>query len=353
MLGEYEQAETYLRRGVTVDEKNPDAHWNLSLALLSQGKLREGWEGYDWGFRAGERQSITYANEFPEWLGEDLKGKTILVWGEQGIGDEMLFANCIPDLVAAEAKIVLDCHPRLETIFQRSFPSVRVIGNRKKRENFDWTDNYEIDYHIPLGSLPNFFRPDMSSFPARGYLEPDQSQVDEWRKKIGGDLRIGLSWRGGGKRTAISDRSMDLEMFAPLVKPLKRPEPELDVRWVSLQYGPVHKEVKAFEKAMGVSVHHDMYALEDYTETANLVAACDLVISVITAVIHLAGGLDVPCWTLVPARPPWKFIKGERLPWHPSVKQYHQPEKGSWHPTLIQVKNDLKKFLQAEDIKRS
>lgn len=333
-LGEFAEAESHLRHGMKLDEKHPDCHWNLGLALLGQGKFREGWQEYDWGFRAGERPVPPFGQDYPEWLGEPLEGKTILTFGEQGIGDEILFSSYLPHLQRQAGHVLFVCHPRLQPIFARSFPGIECVGARK-RQDWDWLTLHEIDYLIPLGSLGGQF-PD--AFPSGAYLRADAAKTEAWRRRFAGRRMIGVSWRGGSKKNAAEKRSMPLKNFHSFMA-------GVDAQWVSLQYGEVFEEVDRFRHETGVDLFHDLHAMEDYDETAALVAACDLVITVTTAVGHLAGALGKEAWVLVPLGAPWRWPRIRpniaKHPFYPSICLLHQERRYDWTGVLDGVRNRL------------
>ena len=336
-MGDLDLAADYLARALERDPESADALWNLGLVNLSSGNWDEGWKRYDKGFQAGPRHARPYWDDYPEWIDEPLEGKTILVWGEQGLGDEIMFASCLTDLIETKADVIFECHPRLVPVFKRSFPTITCVGTRKDRET-EWVKQYDIDYQIPLGSLGGAFRLKENDFPADGYLKVDQARVDAYKKEIGGDFRLGISWRGGSKNDASFRRSMTLDELTDFI-----PSPWDGLSLVSLQYGDVGSEI-AQHRALGGEIYHNAYALEDYDETFHMVAACDLVVSVITTIVHTAGSIDVPCWCLTPTAPPWKFLPGERMLWHPSVKQYHQKKPYLWDDVLMEVNVDLEKL---------
>jgi hypothetical protein len=331
-LGRWEKAEGYLRRAIKIDPKNAGAHWNLGLCLLTQGKYKEGWPEYDWGVRAGERFARPYWNEYPEWLDEDINGKTLVVWGEQGLGDEILFSGCLQFLKGAN--VILDCHPRLKPIFERSFPDIKVVGGRKDM-NWTWLAQEEVDHFIPIGSLPGQF-PDQ--FPESHWLYTEKDRVETWAKRLGAGRKIGISWAGGSDKNARARRSMPLKEFMA-------PFQHLDVTWVSLQYGDVFNEIASFVKGSGVNIFHDQYAIDEYDETAHLVEACDLILTIPTAVGHLAGALGKPCWVMTPQASPWRWPLGTSHPWYRTVTMYHQEERHDWQPVLDLVAKDLETFL--------
>jgi len=331
-MGEWDKAEKYLRHSIALKEDHNDAHWNLGLCLLTQAKYEEGWQEYDWGLRAGERVSRPYWNEYPEWLGEDLEGKTLLIWGEQGLGDEILFSSCIQFL--EKTNIIFDCHPRLLPIFQRSYPDIHCVGARKD-EDWGWLNHHEIDHFIPIGSLPGMFP---GQFPEGSWLKADKKDVSKWKKRLGKKPKIGISWQGGSRKNASARRSMPLAKIMDKIK-------HHDVQWVSLQYTDCYNELADFAKSTGIQLLHDPYAIENYDETAALVSSLDLIITVCTSAGHLAGSLGVPTWVMCPQASPWRWPLGETHPWYASVKQYHQNDRHDWEPVLERVAKDLEAFL--------
>ena len=179
------------------------------------------------------------------------------------------------------------------------------------------------DYHVPMSGLGEFLRGSAAAFPAHaGYLAANPSRRLHWRTRLtalGPGLRVGISWRGGTDRTDRRLRSIPLEQWQPI---LRLP----GVRFVSLQYGDCRQEVEAM-RAKGVSIVHWQEPVDDLDECAALLCELDLVVSVTTTVIHLAGALARPVWVLVPARPGWRYLlEGERLPWYPSARLWRQAE---------------------------
>lgn len=414
--GYFKVAERALRRAQVLTPTHNDANWNLALALLSQRKWDEAWQLHDWGFRAKERGVRPYVEHWPAWTGEDLEGKTLLVWGEQGIGDEILFAGCFEELRKFKPKeVLLDCHPRLEKLFRRSFPWMRIYGRRKDQDvcvmpyaraaatlsgldrlevarvvdlaretkaPFDgvlpqeggkWTRlgelpleqqaelrkkaedleiffRWGIDYQIPMGTVPSFFRRTDADFPDRFFLKADEARVQHYRDKYPTNmLRIGLTWLGGSRKTAIHRRSIPLERFADMLR--------LPAQWISLQYGDVGFEVQKVNRKFGTNLIHDDAAIEDLDELAALTKTCDLVITVIQTQVHMAGALGVPTWCLTCHAAPWKFHdqvdERDTLLWHPAVKMIRQGEGDTW--PLEMIRENLRSLLAShrKDIKNT
>ena len=339
--GEDEEATKVLSEALEICADLPIAHWNLGLSLLKQREWKKGWDGYDWGYKAGERKQSAHIGRYKEWLGEDLTNQTILVWGEQGIGDEIQFASCIPDLEKEAGRIILDCHPRLETIFSRSFPDIEVVGRRKDPKG-TWAQSMGVDYHIPIGSLPRRYRNEDKDFPGTPFLVPNKTRAEWWKKQHEGKVRIGLSWRGGRGDQGRPKRSIPLEKWGQIIRPIE------GVVWTSLQYGEErYAEVQRANEQFGIDINHHDFAFEgNFDETCNITAACDLVISVQVAAVHVAGALGVPCWAMIPKGPTWRYVTGEKLPWYDSVRQFHQEKLWDWGPVMEKVSGELDKFLE-------
>jgi tetratricopeptide (TPR) repeat protein len=323
------------------------ARLNRAHANLKLGRFAEAWPDY-------EARKLTRSNYiprpyvFPKWRGEPLTGKTVLVYAEQGLGDEIMFASCLPDLIARAGKCVLECTPRLERLLRRSFPGATLHAAEQSDVDISWLAQVgPVDYQVALGSLPGFFRRQWSDFPQHAcYLRADSARVEHWRgrlRALGTGPHIGISWRGGMTSTRRLLRSMQLSELRPLVQ-------RKDAVFVSLQYGECRAEIEALLQSAGMRVHHWQEAIDDYDETAALVGALDLVISVQTAVVHLAGALGKPAWVLVSSVPEWRFLKsGDAMPWYSSVRLFRQQQAGQWQPVVTEIAAELARRIGRED----
>ncbi|MGB8432907.1 MAG: hypothetical protein WCE38_01420, partial [Burkholderiales bacterium] len=276
---------------------------------------------------------------YPAWDGQSLSGKRVLVYGEQGLGDQIMFASCLPDLLAEVAGCVLDCDPRLVGLFTRSFPDVTVIPTPRpqavpKLERVVET----IDFQLPIGELGRRFRATPDAFPSRPcFLRADPDRAAHYRTRLdalGTGLKVGLSWRGGTGKTRGAARSVDL---AALVAALAG----VSAHWISLQYGASDREL-AEARAHGFAVHHWQDTVADYDATAALVETLDVVVSVCTSVVHLSSALGRPTLVMVPAIADWRFgDQGERMPWHPTARLLRQSRQGDWGSVLDLVRAAL------------
>ena len=330
--GQNEKCIDFCERAIKEKPELPIAHWNLALTLLSDGVWARGWDEHEWGLKAqGVREDRIVLN-VPVWDGKN--PGTVLMYGEQGMGDEIMFASMLPDVLKTNP-IVFECYPRLETLFKKAFPGVPIYGTRESLA-VDWAYNHKIDYRIPVGSLGQFYRRSREAFPGTPYLKASPLPKGE-------KFRIGISWRGGGAKLGrIQKRSVPLAWWKPI---FEMP----DIEFVSLQYGLGKDAELDLVQTLGYDIKRmDEYVdAYDYYETARLAKSCDLVISVCTALIHLCGALGVPCWVMTPTWPAWRYQNTGGMPWYKSVRLYRQPflEQDGWLPVIERIGIDLDELM--------
>lgn len=321
--------------------REPDfvqAHVSRAGALLALERYAEGWEEYEWRLRAPENAPFHDRLPFPAWRGEPLDGATVVYYGEQGLGDQIMYASCLPQLLASARACHVECEPRLVALFRRSFPEARIHAASER-----WWDNLpKADFKIAAASAPRFLRRDRTDFPHHsGYLKADPQKVAAWQRRlrtVGTGPTIGLSWRGGVQATGRAWRSLEPEQLAPLLRGMQ-------ARFVNLQYGPCEADIRRLQDASGVRIHHWPEAIDDYDEAAALVSALDLTISVPTAIVHLAGALGRPVWILAPVRPESRYgLRGRSMPWYPSAVIYRQRIFGEWGEVMAEAAADLRRF---------
>ncbi len=318
-----------------------NALWNRSLAYLELGRWEEGFRDYDCGNRLDVNHSRNYNGQaqsvIADWW-DGSPGKTVVIYGEQGIGDEIMFASIIPDMIKDCKKVILDAHERLISIFRRSFPQVDVYGTRKHSE-LEWVRNYDIDAQVAIGSLGKFYRKKDEDFPGDKYLIADdklKSKIMDKLSALSNKKNIGISWKGGTRSSSKDVRCMPLEEFAPLMRAF----PEYN--FISLQYQKhTPEEVDAFnEKHLdeGLYIYHWQNIIDDYDLTAALLIQLDIIVSVPQSVVHLAGALGVKTYQLCPYRGLWQMgVYGCEMPWYKSVKNIWQPSDDAWKECVIKV----------------
>ena len=337
-LGRLEDAVAGYEAALAIDPNYVLARFHRSLALLAKGNYAEGWRDYELRLVSSENPLPPPAA--PRWDGSKLEGRSILVRGEQGIGDQIMFASCLPQLIADAGSCTFECSPKLVSLFERSFPEARVRAGGAEDPRAP-----RPDFEVPLGSLASHYRRSAQDFPRHsGYLKADPVRTREWRSRLaalGPGLKIGISWRGGTAVSRVALRSIPLEAW-------ERVFALPGVRFVSLQYTEgAASELAALARNGGPDVTHWQEAIDDYDETAALVAALDLTVSVCTSVVHLAGALARPVWVLTPQAPEWRYgTRGEAMPWYPSARLFRQERLGEWEPLLRRVAGELHALQQ-------
>jgi tetratricopeptide (TPR) repeat protein len=325
-LDRFEEATATFDRIIALTPDAAAPKWNKSFICLGLGQLREGFALYEHRW-AGAKGLVPRAYPQPRWSGGRVDGD-LLVWGEQGLGDEILHASMIPDLMQRTPSVTLEVEPRLVALFARSFPEAKVVplGPALSAGPFAAQE--------PIASLGRHFRPGFEAFPKRdrGYLVADDARTRALRQRLDdGRKVIGLSWVskapiGGAQKSAR------LADFAAL---LRTP----GYRFVDLQYGDTLAEREAVERALGIRVERlpDIDNTNDLDGLAALMGACDAVVTVSNTTAHLAGALGRPTWVMVPhghARIWYWFRDRDESPWYPRVRVRRQ-QRGQLWPGLI------------------
>ena len=299
--------------------------------------LEEKWERFDGLYGGYIRRARSYAGE-KYWKGpQEEPVKTLVVRGEQGIGDEVCYASVFNDAAKSVDRLIIECDKRLEGLFRRSFP-FEVYGTRWEKE-LDWS--CKPDAHVLSGSLCTHYRTKKEDFTGKPYLKADPERKLQWRAlldSLGAKPKIGIAWKGGRFENNSQRRSITLESLLPILK--------TDADFISLEYKDPTSEIEAFEERHGIKVHHWARGAEakDYDDVAALVDELDLVISVQTAAVHLSGALGKECWVLVPSKPHWRYgMYGNTMPWYESVKLYRQ--KHDWGGIIKHVSQELRTWM--------
>ena len=321
---------------------HPDMHearLNRALASLKLGRFEAGWPDYEARKRA-RGHYVPRALPLPEWQGEPLHDRKLLVYAEQGVGDQIMFASCVPELLPQLAACVIECAPRLVPLFQRSFPSATIASQREGDANLARLAQIAaLDSQVAIGSLPGQLRKHRADFPAHaGYLRADPERSGYWTQRLdalGPGLKIGIAWSGGAPTTQRTGRSTQLADWLPILG-------QAGCHFVSLQHGDVRDELAALSRAHKIPIHDWRDAIENYDETAALVSALDQVISVQTALVHLAGALGRPAWVMLRAAAEWRYlVRGEEMPWYPGVRLFRQAQAGDWAPVVARIAQEL------------
>ncbi|MBP2316464.1 tetratricopeptide repeat protein [Azospirillum soli] len=321
--GRPSDADVAYRRAVEVDPSLSLATFNRGYAALARGELELGWTGLEARFASGQATPDRRFRK-PLWDGGDLTGKTVLLWREQGVGDELLYASCYADLIARASRVIVECDPRLVPLMARSFPNAVVRAETADPDDFD--------LHVPAGSLPRHFRTRLDAFPDRaGWLTPDPEKLNRWRDRLaalGPGLKIGICWRSRFRNALRESAYTILDQWGPI---LATP----GVHFVNLQYDDCVAELATAEERFGVRVRRwpDVDLMNDLDEAAALTAALDLVISAGTSVAEMAGALGVPVWRFGWAGE-WTALGTAVRPWYPSMRLFAPPPGGTLDDAL-------------------
>ncbi|MEE2746529.1 MAG: tetratricopeptide repeat protein [Pseudomonadota bacterium] len=338
-------AEEEFRRALKVKPDYAEAHFNLSRVLLMQGNYREGWDENEWRWKCKQFPSTFREFPYTMWAGENIQGKTILVWSEQGIGDEIMFAHPIPDLISEGANIVLECGERLVSVFSRSFQNTLVVP----RENppHESIENQGINYQIPAASLCKFFRDSKKSFAKahRPYLTACPHRIKKFHERyseLGPGPLVGICWRSGNVNVG-EERSVPLSLWEKILTQDR-------CRFVSLQYGSIQKEIKHVKPFIKDRLYIDQTVnpFQNVEDWFAQIAVMDLVISVDNSTIQVSGSQGVTTWTLINYNPEWRFGRdGKHHDWHNSVSVYRQKSPGDWNLILKELGDDFSRWHQS------
>ena len=287
----------------------PLAEWHRALTLLLEGEFAASWPAY--GSRFAARMATCPELPVTRWTSEPLDGRTLLVFGEQGVGDEVMFASCLPDILARVGHCVVACTARLAPVFARSFPAaaVHAMGGDGAIPDAAYDG---VDLCCTVGDLARHCRPDIASFPdSSAWLRPDPVSSERWSERLtalGRGLRVGISWRGGRPGVEHARRSTVLEAWRPLAQ-------VPGVSLINLQYGDCRDEIADAEMNLGLEIHHwpELDPMTDLDGLFGLLANLDLVISVDNATVHMAGAIGRPVWSLLPVPPTGAGCARERI----------------------------------------
>ncbi len=341
--GQFAEAERAFDLALAKAPDDPEARLNRALLWIQQGKLAASWREYEWRWKSRDTGRRGRLLEQPLWQGEPLAGRKILVHGEQGVGDEIMFASCLGDLVSEGAHVTLTCDRRLAPLFARSFPTVDVRAVERGHESWSSWSAEQVDFQVPAGSLPRYLRTSWQDFPDRaGFLEADRDLVAAWRERLdalGGGMKMGLSWRGGknaAERRRRSPLPCDWSDFGH----------QPGVVWIDVQYAAAGTTVDNAEMPVPLVRFERLDPREQLDELAALLVALDGVVCVGNATAHLSGALGVPTWVLLPRYWGWRwFLDRATCPWYRSVRIRRQSRDGDWQEVLGRVGSEIGHFV--------
>ena len=316
--GDVEAALRHFDQALSRDKDHADAHWNRGLARLLTGDMEAGFADYEWRWKLPE--FTPRHTGYPAWDGGEIAGKTLLVHSEQGYGDTIQFIRYAPVLKALGAKLLVETHKPLIELISNVDGVDQVVERGQNLPHFD--------VQAPIMSLPHLLKTPSCSPP---YIFAPETTTFNFES--GTNFKVGVVWAGRASHKNDANRTSALENFAELSK-------IADVKLYSLQVGERAEDLKTVP--WGAEVKNLSPELKDFSVTADAINQLDLVISVDTAVLHLAGALNKPAWGLLPYAPDWRWLRDRNeTPWYPSLTLFRQNQPGDWRGVFDAVRRRL------------
>lgn len=342
--GRYKTAKSYFRKAISLFPDHAEAHFGLATSLLGDGDFTEGWKEYEWRFRTVstmKSSACTFISELtePMWNGEEIAGKTLLVYAEQGFGDIFQSVRYVPELAKKGAQIILMVYPELVELFRPMVSEGAIFAYNQLLPRYD--------YHIPLFSVPRLLKTTLETIPSTvPYIPvPAPLKLPKLLKKHA-KLRIGFVW--SSRRTNAFDfRSVPIGNFEPLFQ----------MKGAAFFSFQVDEKVNALDKYKDkyTNVHSLKHFIKNWHDTACFVGKMDLLISIDTGFAHLAGGLGKPVWLILSRGGDWRYLskkqRGEwatKSPWYPTMRLYRASSLGSWEYVINQIRRDLLDMIASQ-----
>ena len=313
----------------------PQAHMKLGQALLLKGDLEPGWQHYEWRYQIPGAQALMPKTDRPQWDGRELgAGERLLLVGDQGFGDVVMFARYIPWVVTRAKEVTIACSAEMQPTLARMFPEVHLVTR--------WDQIPPFACYCPFSGLPRLQGTRLESIPAAtSYLQADPERVAQWRVRLdalvpAGLKRVAIAWAGRPTHNNDINRTIRLDQMAPLFE-------VPGVAFLAVQKGPAVAQIADYQGAAPlIGLDAD---IKDFEDTIAILSLVDLLVSVDTSVVHFAGALGRPAWAMIPFAPDWRWLMGrEDSPWYPSVRLFRHPAPRRWDLVLPQVAEALRAF---------
>ena len=330
-LGRFEDAAASYHKALAIEPDFPEAHENLGRLRLMMGSFQDGWEDYAWRWRVKDSPLHPHDYEKPFWGGSDLEGQTIFIYPEQGLGDVVQFVRYLPLVAARGGRVVFEVPPHLVRLFQGIDGADTLLRGGEPLPPFD--------FHAPLLDLPRLLNTSLETIPSHDfYLKAAPELEEAWASRLGPweEFRVGIAWAGNPNHKNDRNRSMEPSLLQPLTE-----IPGVSV--YSLQVGRNGEAVRLFSD----NITDLAPFLTDFAETAAVMSNLDLVVSVDTSVVHVAGALGRPVWTLLPFIPDWRWLlERDDSPWYPTMRLFRQEKRGDWKGVIERVSQALTDQLE-------
>jgi tetratricopeptide (TPR) repeat protein len=328
-LNRHEEAIASFDKALAIDKNYGDAHFNAALSLLALGNFRRGFADYEWRWKRTGMTDARRGYRGRLWLGEyPIDRRTILLLAEQGLGDTIQFIRYAPLLAQMGANVVLEVQPELKALLST------VSGVASCHARGETLPAFDV--YCPLGSLPLALKTETSSVPATlPYVRTDDAQIAKWRPALEGlpGKRVALTWAGHARHANDRNRSIDLKLLEPLFK------------CEGISFVSIQRDLRGDDAARLAQFGITDFGprLADMTDTAAVLALTDLLVSVDTSVVHLAGAMGREAWVMLPFMPDWRWtLTNERSPWYPTMRLFRQRAPGDWPNVIATVRDALR-----------
>ena len=336
--GQIREALSTVRKVLKFETSHAETNHSIGITAIQVGNFEEGWKYFEYRWKSSQFNEIKWPiKDKPMWKGE--RGKRVVLWKEQGIGDDIIFLSLVPEVKEMCDVVSVYVDPRLQALCKRAMPGVKFLPSEEavKKE--------ECDYHLPMQSLGGLIRNDISDFDrtVTGYLKADPRRVDSIRNelKLQDKTVIGISW--------TSFKSLNPAKKSIQLKEMGRMFSGLDIVLVNLQYGDVEDEIREFKEETGIDVLQcaSVDNREDLDGLAALIEVCDIVVSTSSVTVHMAGALAKETWVLQPyVAFFWWLLERTDSVWYPSLTLYRQPVLDDWDSVYLSIRKDLEARLQ-------
>mgnify|MGYP000607382965 CR=1 FL=1 len=354
-INDFDGAEEALTRAIELDPDLPDPHLHYSALLLTQKKLKKGWEEYRHRQSIKQFHHTQQHNKIPYWQGEDLKGKKIAIFAEQGVGDEILFSWLFDHVIELADEVAITCQRRLLDLFKNSFPKAGVSKSEYLvYHHLDKTINLcpdvdisQFDYQCLAGDLPYYLWENYSDVQptSEPILKPAQEKINFWRKEIDdlpGEISVGIAWRSGIRLTKRARNYASLLEWEPILK-------HKNINFINIQYGECEAELEELEKETGIKIHNfkDLNLKDDFEGTTAMISSLDLVVGPSSSPIMQAAFVGTDAWYFTNGSPWWAF--GDSTPkWMNNARVFAKNPNTPWADYLLESSDDFNCWLETK-----
>ena len=322
-LKRYDEALASYDKSISLKPDYSDAYWNQALSHLVTGNFESGWKNYEYRWKKTKAEPMRH-QEFPLLTDlNEISGKNVLVWSEQGYGDTIQFSRFIEKLIELKADVIFEVQEPLKELLQNSFLHPKVISQEESTG--------VIDFQIPLVSLPLLFSTNFDNIPStNSYIRADEENLIFWRDKLNSKnkkMNIGVACSGNKNHLNDKNRSMDLRFFEPIADKVNLFLIQKDLREKDQDFLSQYPDIKFLGEE-----------IKSFNDSASIIQAMDLIITVDTSLAHLSGALGKRTFILLPWNPEWRWLLDRQdSPWYPTAKLFRQPSRDNWEEVIKEV----------------